>query len=131
MLTLGGSSLSLIVPVATDGQLGPSQVDEEMRAPFGRQARRRRPVLRCRQRNVPEATIARFAGRPMDHLPLVEEDWTFTTWAMAEIKRGAWGRPHAIALVCGGVGPLWEATMDTATLADQVPRLARLIADAR
>ena len=88
-------------------------------------------VERCRQRNVPEATIARFVGRLMDHLPLVEEDWAFVTWAMGEIKRGAWGRPHAIALECGGVGPLWEATTDTATLAGPGPRLARLIAAAR
>lgn len=88
-------------------------------------------VERCRQHNAPGATVARFAGRMMDHLPLTDEDWAFTTWAMGEVKRGAWGRPHAIALECGGVGPLWEATMDRATLADQVPRLARLIDDAR
>jgi uncharacterized protein (UPF0276 family) len=88
-------------------------------------------VARLRRHSVPDDTIARFAGRPMDHLPLTEEDWAFTAWAMAEIKRGAWGQPRTIALECGGVGPLWEATTDTATLAAQVPRLAQLIAAAR
>lgn len=81
-----------------------------------------------RRASVPEATITRLANRPMDHLPLTEEDWEFTAWAIGELKRGAWGTPGTLALEYGGIGPLWAALTDATVIADQVPRLARLLA---
>lgn len=77
-----------------------------------------------------ENVIAHFRGRWQDHLPFTEADWTFAAWAMAEVRRGAWGAPWGVALEYGGVGPLWEAITDEEILRTQVPRLAHLVKEA-
>jgi hypothetical protein len=66
----------------------------------------------------------------MDHLPLTETDWVFTVQSMEQVRQGAWGAPWIMALEYGGVGPLWEASTDSALLQEQVARLSRLIKEA-
>ena len=80
---------------------------------------------------VPEATIADYAGRMLDHLPFTEADWEFAAWAMGHVHSGAWGEPWLVALEYGGVGGAWEAVTDTAILTEQVPRLAALVHEKR
>ena len=71
----------------------------------------------------------RFLGRQIDHLPMVEEDWIILEWAVQQIRSGAWAEPWVIAFECGGVGWIYEAVMDEATLAEQVPRMYGLVKD--
>jgi len=66
-------------------------------------------------------------GQLLDHLPLDDGDWEFYTWALGEIRRGAWGHPWVVTLEYGGVGRLWELLTDKETLAEQVPRLYDLV----
>ncbi|MBN1873549.1 MAG: DUF692 family protein [Anaerolineae bacterium] len=69
----------------------------------------------------------RFVERPIDHLPMLGEDWEMLEWALRQIRSGAWAEPWVIAYECGGVGWIYEAVMDEATLAEEVPRLYHLI----
>jgi hypothetical protein len=71
--------------------------------------------------------VAHFAGRWQDHLPFTQADWAFAAWAMAHVRRGAWGDPWVVALEYGGVGRLWETLTDEAVLRAQVPRLAQIV----
>ena len=66
-------------------------------------------------------------GRLRDHLPLTENDWEATAWALAQIRTGAWARPGMVALEYGGVGPAFEWRSDSGVLSEQVPRLYNLI----
>jgi uncharacterized protein len=69
----------------------------------------------------------RFAGQWMDHLPMIDADWEFFAWAIAQIHSGEWAEPHIIAFEYGGVGGIWGAISDTHTIAMQVPRLGAMI----
>ncbi len=71
--------------------------------------------------------IQRYGGQLLDHLPLTEEDWRFTGWAMAQARAGVWGDPWVVTFEYGGVGPLWEAICEPEVLARQVPRLYTLV----
>lgn len=84
-------------------------------------------VARLREAEVEPATIARFAGRQLDHLPLTEEDWNFVTRALTEVHSGKWGNPWVATLEYGGVGRVWEALTEEEVLADQAPRLYDLV----
>jgi uncharacterized protein (UPF0276 family) len=66
-------------------------------------------------------------GAPVDHLPLVDEDWAFYDWSLEQVRRGRWGRPWIVTLEYGGVGTVWEMLTDAGILADQVPRLYDMI----
>lgn len=80
-----------------------------------------------RDAGLDDTMIRPFAGRWQDHLPMTDADWAFTAWAMAEIRRGAWGAPWIVTFEYGGVGPLWEALTDADALHAQVPRLYAMI----
>lgn len=67
------------------------------------------------------------AGQPLDHLPLVEEDWAFYDWALGQVAHGDWGQPWITTLEYGGVGRFWELLTDQAVLAEQIPRLYSMI----
>lgn len=66
-------------------------------------------------------------GEPVDHLPLIEEDWDFYAWSLEQVRQGKWGRPWIVTLEYGGVGRVWEMLTDRAILAEQVPRLYRMV----
>ncbi|MEP7199656.1 MAG: DUF692 family multinuclear iron-containing protein [Chloroflexota bacterium] len=82
---------------------------------------------RARSSGTDEAIIQQFAGRDMDHLPMTDADWEFFTWALAQIRSGAWATPWVVSFEYGGVGGVWEAITDAETLAVQVPRLCDMI----
>jgi uncharacterized protein (UPF0276 family) len=82
---------------------------------------------RVRQSGAGAQVIADYAGEPMDHLPMTSVDWHFITWAMDQVRSGAWGNPWIATFEVGGVGPLWEAITDGDLLAEQIPRLAGLV----
>ena len=67
----------------------------------------------------------------VDHLPMVDADWEFLGWVMAEIEAGRWQRPFIIAFEYGGVGPIWSDLTDSDSLAEQLPRMYDLIKGAR
>jgi uncharacterized protein (UPF0276 family) len=85
-------------------------------------------VAVLQQAGIDAQRIQRLAGRRMDHLPLTDNDWDFTAWALDYIRQQARARPWVVTLEYGGVGPLWEALTDADVLAEQVPRLQRLVA---
>lgn len=84
-----------------------------------------------RQPGLTDRDLGWFAGlKPgqlLDHLPLVEADWAFYAWAMEQVEYGNWGQPWITTLEYGGVHGVWEVLTDRAVLAEQVPRLYRLI----
>ena len=82
---------------------------------------------RLRRAEVDEAVIAHYAGRLFDHLPLVDADWEFTVWAMDQLHCGAWGDPWAVTFEYGGVKSLIGGVTDADILAEQTPRLYRLV----
>mgnify|MGYP000860162717 CR=1 FL=1 len=80
-----------------------------------------------RREGIEESVIGRYAGRPMDHLPLLPEDWDVFTWAAGEIRQGRWGTPWAVTFEYGGISPLWAALTDEEVLKTQVPRLQKIM----
>lgn len=76
---------------------------------------------------VSPTVMQRYVGRLMDHLPMTEQDWDFTTWALEQAREGVWGRPWVVAMEYGGVGPLWAAVTEEDVVAAQVPRLYHLV----
>jgi uncharacterized protein (UPF0276 family) len=80
-----------------------------------------------RQAGIDAATIQRFAGRLLDHLPMTGEDWEFFAWAMNQVHSGTWGQPWVVTFEYGGVGPLFQALTQADVLAEQIPRLYKLV----
>jgi hypothetical protein len=76
---------------------------------------------------IDEHFIARFNGHLLDHLPMTPADWDFTTWAMDQVRSGAWAEPWVVTFEYGGVGSFWEMVADRDVLARQVPRLHQLV----
>ena len=68
-----------------------------------------------------------WGGEWIDHLPMIEPDWEFFSWALGQISSGAWAMPQIVAFEYGGVGGLFGALMDEQTIATQVPRLRAMI----
>ena len=83
------------------------------------------PLNKLRELHI--TGVQMHEGRLRDHLPLTENDWEATAWAFAQIQAGAWARPGVVALEYGGVGPTFEWRSDSDVLAEQVPRLYRLV----
>jgi uncharacterized protein len=76
----------------------------------------------------PEVHAVR-SGEWIDHLPMTDEDWLFFEWAMSRIRDGHWRTPEVIAFEYGGLGPDFEALTIREVLAEQVPRLYRMVHD--
>jgi uncharacterized protein (UPF0276 family) len=74
-----------------------------------------------------QATIDKFRGRLMDHLPMTERDWAFLTWSIEQIKEGRWGKPWVIAFEYGSIGGIFAPIMDGEVIREQVPRLCDLV----
>ena len=66
----------------------------------------------------------------IDHLPMTGADWAFFDWAIGRIHGGYWRAPEVIAFEYGGIGPSFEPLTIREVLAEQVPRLYRLVHDA-
>ena len=71
--------------------------------------------------------VARHQGKLMDHLPMTADDWVLTEWAFGQMHTGVWRRADIATFEYGGVGPDWEAVTLEEALAEQVPRLRRLV----
>ncbi len=63
----------------------------------------------------------------IDHLPLTDNDWAFLSWALSRIRDGVWRTPEVIAFEYGGIGPSFEALTIREVMAEQVPRLFRMV----
>jgi len=84
---------------------------------------------RLRAAGMGEATLPPFAGHDIDHLPMTDEDWVFTEWALSRIRDGAWRTPDIVAFEVGGIGPMFEAMTIPAALEAQVPQLYAIVHD--
>lgn len=80
-----------------------------------------------RTAGYPEAKIRDLAGTPLDHLPLIDEDWAFCEWLVQRIRSGEYGDPWLATLEYGGVGRRWAVMTDQSVLREQAPRLHDLI----
>jgi uncharacterized protein len=69
-------------------------------------------------------------GEWIDHLPMTGADWSFLEWVMSQIRGGYWRAPEVIAFEYGGIGPSFEPLTIREVLAEQVPRLYRMVHDA-
>jgi uncharacterized protein (UPF0276 family) len=84
-------------------------------------------VEMARQAGIEADLIQQYRRCLVDHLPIIEEGWTFYVWALEQVHRGTWGKPWVITFEYGGVGKIWEMVTDKAVLAEQVPRLHTLV----
>jgi uncharacterized protein (UPF0276 family) len=85
----------------------------------------------ARQADSHSDLVRRYAGHPIDHMPMTDRDWAFFRWAMDNVHRGDWRDPWLVAFECGGVHGIWEAISDERVLAEQIPRLRRLVRGTR
>jgi uncharacterized protein (UPF0276 family) len=84
-------------------------------------------IGRLRQTNADMSKVLRFAGALMDHLPMIQEDWVFFTWAMEQIRQRNWAAPWVVTFEYGGIGSWWADITDESILMEQVPRLLALV----
>jgi len=68
-----------------------------------------------------------FLGKQLDHLPITDTDWALLAWAFENIHSGQWPMPEVVSLEYGGIGGFWGELAEKDILAEQVPRLHRLI----
>jgi uncharacterized protein (UPF0276 family) len=85
----------------------------------------RLPMERLRELHL--TGLAIVDGRLRDHMPLSEEDWRMTYWAMNQISNGRWSTPGIVAFEYGGVGGPFEWRCDRGVIAEQVPRLYEMV----
>jgi uncharacterized protein len=78
----------------------------------------------------PYGMAANNSGKGIDHVSMVEEDWTELAWALDQIAAGAWSTPWVASYEYGGVGPFWERLSDRETYQEQVPRMAQMVLSA-
>jgi len=72
----------------------------------------------------PDAT-----GRVRDSMPMTDRDWELCTFALDRVADGTWARPWVVTFEYGGVGPHFAWRSDEQVLAEQLPRLERLLRD--
>ena len=84
-------------------------------------------VTVLREAGYAEEKIQDFAGKKLDHLPLIDEDWAFCHWLMQQIQAGNCGDPWVITLEYGGMGKRWDVMTDQIVLRQQVPRLYDMV----
>jgi hypothetical protein len=58
---------------------------------------------------------------------MTAQDWLFVEWLMAQLHTQAWQQPWVVTFEYGGVGSLWGAVTERDVLAEQIPRLYKLI----
>lgn len=68
-----------------------------------------------------------MAGKPIDHLPMIESDWPELAWMLGEIAAGRWAAPWVVAFEYGGIGPFWEEVTDRQVYLEQLPRMVRMV----
>jgi len=86
----------------------------------------RLPVARLRELHVTGAQPE--GGRLRDSMPMGEEDWDLTAWAIKRIRDGHWAKPWTLAFEYGGVGPNLAWRSEASVIAEQLPRLKELTA---
>jgi uncharacterized protein (UPF0276 family) len=79
------------------------------------------------ERGLSNTIFHKLAGELVDHVPFTPLDWDMTAWAFEQIHFGAWRSPWVVAFEYGGVGGVFEALSDTRKIAEQVPRLYRMV----
>jgi len=84
-------------------------------------------LRRASNASIDAATIRRFKGRLVEHLPMTKRDWALAAWAMERVQSGAWGQPWTVTFEYGAVGPLFSAVTEASILAAQIPRLCALV----
>ena len=75
----------------------------------------------------PYGLVANMAGRPIDHMPMMEEDWPWLGWALDEVSAGRWKSPWVVSFEYGGVGIFWEALTRREVYLEQLPRMAGMV----
>jgi uncharacterized protein (UPF0276 family) len=81
-----------------------------------------------RDADITNIDFAKFVNQPIDHLPMVQQDWLFFQWALDQIIEGIWQEPEIIAFEYSGIGKgFFQATTNSEVLKSQVPRLYDLV----
>ncbi len=88
-----------------------------------------KPLEAARELPAISELTERLAGKRIDHLPLTEADWELTAWILARLAEA--GEVELVTLEAGGVGPLFRVLTEEAVLAEEIPRLTRLLAPYR
>jgi len=82
---------------------------------------------RLEEKGLTNTIFHKLAGELVDHVPFNPLDWDITAWAFEQIHSSAWRSPWVVAFEYGGVGGVFEAMSDSLKIAEQVPRLYRLV----
>jgi uncharacterized protein (UPF0276 family) len=75
----------------------------------------------------PYGLVANMAGRPIDHMPMTEEDWPWLEWTLEQVSAGRWKAPWVVSFEYGGVGRFWEELTKREVYLDQLPRMAGMV----
>ncbi|MCL4255007.1 MAG: hypothetical protein KJ043_14680, partial [Anaerolineae bacterium] len=78
-------------------------------------------------KGIRDSIFHKLAGELIDHVPFTPLDWDMTAWSFEQIHSGAWSKPWVVAFEYGGVGGAFEAMSDSLKIAEQVPRLYRMV----
>ena len=81
----------------------------------------RLPVHKVREMHY--AGIHPINGQFVDHLSILDGDWSWLDWALAQIRSGEWSTPWLLAFEYGGVGAEFEWRSDPKVIVEQVPKL--------
>jgi uncharacterized protein (UPF0276 family) len=83
------------------------------------------PVAKLRELHV--TGLAIVEGKWLDHMPLMDEDWAETGWALEHIAEGKWSKPWTVALEYGGIGGPFKWRSDAAVIENDVKQLHQLM----
>ncbi|MFZ5813803.1 MAG: DUF692 family multinuclear iron-containing protein [Bacillota bacterium] len=83
------------------------------------------PVEALRELHI--TGVAYHSQRWRDHLPMTEADFALAGWVLEQIREHRWPEPWVVSLEYGGIGPAFEWRSEASVIAEQAPRLLRLV----
>jgi uncharacterized protein (UPF0276 family) len=85
-------------------------------------------IHKLSQAGISLANLEKYFYHPIDHLPMVEQDWLFFQWALDQIWEGNWQEPEFITFEYSGIGEgFFQATTERSILAEQIPRFYKMV----
>ena len=86
---------------------------------------RQLPVEKLRELHF--TGVHQIGNRLQDHLEALEEDWCILEWVLERISSGEWPRPWLFVFEYGGVGEKFAGRSEANVIAEQVPRLYKMV----
>jgi uncharacterized protein (UPF0276 family) len=81
------------------------------------------PVRMLKELHFAGIHLDKASGQLSDHLSILEENWQWLDWVLAQTRSGDWGIPWLLAFEYGGVGEPFTWRSNPQVIAEQVPIL--------